>query len=57
MEDEYTRLKRELEEIEAMVAYLRSAIPLLIALYERSDHPLRRENIARLRKLLGGGTE
>ena len=57
MNDAYTMLKRELEEIEARVLSLRSSIPPLIEQYERSDHPLKRENIARLRTLLDEITE
>lgn len=52
MEDEYTLLKRDLEEIEAMIRWFRANIPPLIAQYERSDHPLKRENIARLHAIL-----
>ncbi len=52
MDDLYTQLKRELEEIEVGVLTMRAKIRSLIALYQRSDHPLRTERVARLRQLL-----
>src|SRR5690348_9560982 len=47
--DLFTQLKRELEEVEVRVTTLRSSISRLIERYERSDHPAKREHIARLR--------
>ncbi len=52
MDDLYTQLKRELEEVELGVATMRAKIHSLIDLYERSNHPLRAERVARLRQLL-----
>lgn len=52
MNDEYTRLKRDLEEIYATKARMESDIRTLIERLERSDHPLRTERVADLRQLL-----
>ncbi len=52
MNDLYTQLKRELEEVELGVATMRAKIRSLIDLYERSNHPLRAERVASLRQLL-----
>ncbi len=51
MNDEYTRMKRELEEILCTVDDLKGNVRVLIERLERSDHPLRRERIAYLEKL------
>ncbi len=51
MNDEYTRMKRELEEILCTVYDLKVNIRILIEQLKRSDHPLKHERIAHLEKL------
>lgn len=52
MDDLYTQMKRELEEIEVGVNTLRAKTRSLIDLYQRSDHPLRERRVLELRLLL-----
>jgi hypothetical protein len=52
MNDEYTQLKRDLEEIYVTKARLASDIKDLIERVEKSDHPLRINRLASLRHLL-----
>ncbi len=52
MNDDYTKMKRDLEEIYVTKARMESDIRALIAQVEQSDHPLRTERLARLRQLL-----
>lgn len=52
MDDEYTQMKRELEEIDTAVETLKSRIRGLMRWFRRSDHPLRQMRVAELRKLL-----
>ncbi len=52
MNDDYTKLKRDLEEIYVEKARLESDIRALIEQVEKSDHPLRTERLASLRQLL-----
>jgi hypothetical protein len=51
MNDEYTQLKRDYEEIAVTVLTLRHNISELLKRYERSDHPRKAEYIARLKRL------
>jgi hypothetical protein len=52
MDDLYTQLKRDLEEIEVGIITMRAKIRSLIGLYQRSNHPRRTERVASLRQLL-----
>jgi Zn-dependent protease with chaperone function len=52
MNDDYTKMKRDLEDIYATKARMESDIRNLIEQVEKSDHPLRNERLARLRQLL-----
>ncbi len=52
MDDDYTKLKRELEAIDVAAERQRLAIQRLIEHLRWSDHPLKKERIARLEQLL-----
>jgi hypothetical protein len=52
MDDEYTQMKRELEEIDIALELLKARLRSLMRWFQHSDHPLRHVRVAQLREIL-----